>query len=121
MLALVEHRHHVGVVGGMGVAAVGIVVEIGVTAADVVAVVLAHIGRLDVAAEDVHRQAFGRGEQLVVARHEAAGEIAGGGDHGGPRGAQQCVGHLAHDAVEAVRHHGHEHGIEVGFDLGGRS
>ena len=114
MLALPEHRHHVGVVGGMGVAAIGVIVEIGIAAADVAFMVTAHVGGLDMAAEDVDRKSLSRCEQLVVAGDETAGEIARRRNDRRPRCAQQRVGHLADDTIEAVGHHRHQDGIEAG-------
>ena len=64
MLAFEEDGHHVGVVGRVRVAAIGVVVEIGVAAADVRVVIPAHVRRLDVTAEDVDGQPLGRREQL---------------------------------------------------------
>ena len=112
VLAADEHRHQEGVVGRMGVAAVGVVVEIRIALADVARMIAAHVLALQVGAEDVHRQAFGRCEQMIVAGEDAAGEIAGAGNDRRARRAQQRIGHLAHDAVEPIGDHGHDHGVE---------
>jgi hypothetical protein len=118
VLAADEHRHQEGMVGRVGVAAVRVVVEIRVALADVARVIAAHVLALQVGAEDVHRQAFGRCEQMIVAGESAAGEIAGAGNDCGARRAQQRIGHLAYDAVEPIGDHGHDHGVErVGVRL----
>ncbi len=118
VLVLPEDRHHEGVIGRVRVAAIGVVVEVGVAAPDVAGMILAHVGGLDVAAEDVHRQAFGRREQFVLSRHQAAGEIPRRRDHGRTGRTQQGVGHLADDTVEAVRHHRDQDGVERGLWFG---
>jgi hypothetical protein len=112
MLAADEDRHQESVVGRMGVAAVRIVVEIRIALADIALVVSAHILALQMGAENVHRQALGRGKQLIVAREDAAREIPGARYHRRTRRAQQRVGHLANDAVEPVGDDGHHHRIE---------
>jgi hypothetical protein len=75
MLAVDEHRHQKRVVGRMGVAAIRIVVEISVAFADIARMVPGHVLALQVGAEDMHRQPFGRGEKLIVAGEDAAGEV----------------------------------------------
>ena len=112
MLAADEDRHQEGMVSRMSVAAVGVVVEIRVALADVALVIAAHILALQMGAENVHRQALGRGKQLIVAGENAAGEIPRARYHGRTRGAQQRVGHLTNDAVEPVGDDGHHHRIE---------
>ena len=62
-------------VGRMGIAAIGIVVEIGVALADVPLVIFVHVLALQMGAEDVDRQALGGCEKLIVAGENAAGEI----------------------------------------------
>ena len=112
MLAINEDRHQEGVVGRMGVAAIGIVVEIGVAFADVARVIAGHILPLQMGAEDVDRQSFGRGEKLIVAGEDAAREVARARDDRRTGRAQQRVGHFAHDAVEPVGNDRHHHGVE---------
>ena len=116
MLALEEHRHQEAVIRRMRVAGVGVVVQEGVTLGEV-GVVLGHGARLVVDAEDMDRQALGAGQQLAVARHDGAGKVAGAVDDGRSAGAQQRVGHFAHDAVDAVGDHGREHRINGGGRL----
>ena len=82
VLPVDEYRHQKRVIGRMGVAAIGVVVQIGVALADVALVINAHVLALQVGAEDVDRQSFGGGEELIVAGEDAAGEIPGAGDHG---------------------------------------
>src|ERR1700692_2508590 len=74
-MAADEYRHQEGMVGRMGVAAIGVVVEIGVALADVAFVIAAHILALQMGAKNVDRQALGGGEKLIVAGEDAAGEI----------------------------------------------
>jgi hypothetical protein len=50
---------------------------------------------------------------MIVAGEDAAGEIARARNDRGPRGTQQRIGHLAHDAVEPVCDHRHHDRIEM--------
>ena len=104
VLAVDEDRHQHRVVGGMGVAEVGVVVQEGVAFGEIV-VQLGHRARLQVRAEDVDRQSLRRRQQLVVAGADRAREVTRHGDHGRARGPEQRVRHLAHDAVEPVGEH----------------
>ena len=116
MLVIDEHRHQKCVVGRMGVAAIRIVVEISIAFANVARVIARQVLALQVGAEDMHRQPFGRGEELIVAGEDAAGEIARARNHRRARRAQKRIGHFAHDAVEPVGDDGHHHRVEhIGF------
>ena len=65
---VVDHRHHDGVVGGVGIAVIGRVVQEGV-AAPQLRMKLDHRCRHDVGADEhVRGQALGFGDQLVAAR-----------------------------------------------------
>ena len=60
---------------------IGVVVEKGVALADIALVILAHVRALQMRAEDMHRQPFGGRQKLVVARDDAAREVARRRDH----------------------------------------
>ena len=89
-------------VGGVGVAQVGVVVEEGVALLEV-GVQVGHRFAEQAGAVDVDGAAVGSGEELVLGGGEGAGEVAGG-ELGGAAGADQGFGHLADDAVDAVGH-----------------
>ena len=87
VLAAVEHRHQDGVIGSVAVAAVGVVVEIGVALAEF-RVPLAHDGGLDVHAEDVDRHGLRGRQHLVVRGDDGAGEVPRDADDGRARAVQ---------------------------------
>ncbi len=99
------------VVGRVRVAEVGVVVEEGIAAREVVVQLRHRLGEV-LRAHDVHRQALGGSEQFVVGRHQRAGEVARLVDDRRARGAQERVGHLTADAVEAVGHDGQQDRVE---------
>ena len=104
---VVDDRHEDRVVGRMGAAVIGRVVEIGVAALQH-RMVVGHRPAHDLgAAEHVDRQAVGGGEQFVPGRQDDAGEVAGDGEDARPPGAVEGVGHLAGDAFEAGGEHRH--------------
>ena len=103
--AVDEHRHQDGVIGRVGVAEVGVVVEEGV-ALPQLRMKRAHGPRLQVAAEDVHGQALCGGDQAVVMGEQRAGKILGRSDDAGARRAEQRVRHLAHDGFDPPRENG---------------
>ena len=111
VLAIDEHRHERRVIRRVRVAEIGIVVEEGIALLQV-RMQLQHRLALKVDAEDVHRQALGRIEQIAVAGQDRARKIARHADDGGARGQDHGVGHLARDRLHAVRHDGELHGIE---------
>ena len=111
VLALVEHRHQDRVIGRVAVAAVGVVVEIGVALAEL-RVPLAHDGGLDVHAEDVDRHGLRGRQHLVVRGDDGAGKIPRDADDGRARAVQHGVGHLAADRVHAVGHDREVEGAE---------
>ena len=78
-----EDGDHDRVVGRVGVAEVGIVVEEGVALLEV-GVQVGHRLAEEAGAEDVDGDALGRGEELVVGVGDRAGEVAG--DEGGGSG-----------------------------------
>ena len=102
VLAFEKDRHHEGMVGGVGIAAIGIVVEVGVAFANVAGMKLRHAGALQMAAEDMHRQPLGRCQQAVIAGDNAAREIACAGNHRRARRLEQRIGHFPDDAVQPV-------------------
>src|SRR5262249_12211312 len=55
----------------------------------------------------------GRRKELVLGGDDATGKIAGNVEHAGTPGAQQRIGHLARDTVEAVRQNGQPHSIDT--------
>ena len=111
---VVEHGHEDAHVGRVGVAVVGRVVHERIALTEL-RVKLLHALRHQVrAAEHVHGDALGEAEELVVSGDDAAGEIAAGvEDHRTP-GADQRVGHTAHDRGEAAREHGQVDRVEAG-------
>ena len=104
VLPIDEDGDQDGVVGRVRVAEVGVVVQERVALGEIV-VELRHGLREVLRAHDVHGQALGGGEQLVVGGDDGAGEVARLVDDGGARGAQERVRHLAADAVEPVGDH----------------
>jgi hypothetical protein len=113
VLALLEHGHEHDVVGRVRVAEVRIVVEVRVPVSDVV-VMVGHRRAEERRAEDVNRQPLGRRQQLVVAGHDRATEVARHVDHAASARPQERVLHLAHDPVQAVRDHGEQDRVERG-------
>ena len=99
-------------VGRVGVAQVGVVVEEGVALAEV-RVDLRHRLAQELHADHVHRQPFRGGEQLLVGGHDGAGEVARHVEHRRPPRPEQRVRHLAADRVQPVRHHGEQDRIEL--------
>ena len=75
MLALDEDRHEDRVISWMRVADVRIVVQEGVAVGEV-GVQLGHRLGQELGTDDVHREALGRCQQLVVGRDQRAREIA---------------------------------------------
>ena len=118
VLAVDEDRDQDRVVGGVGVAEHRVVVQEGVALAQV-RVQLAHRARLQPGAEHVHLQALGGGEELVVGGDDRAGEVPRHVEDRGATGAEERVGHLAHDRFEAVREHRHQRRVELVHGLGG--
>ena len=110
VLAAREHRHEDGVVGGVRVAGVGIVVEVGVAPRQV-GVVAGQPWRLEPGAEHVDLEPLDGREELVVGGHDRAGEVLRGVEDGRAPGTKQRVRHLADDRVETVREHGQENGV----------
>ena len=117
VLALVKHRHQDGVIGGVAVAAIGVVVEKGVALAET-RVPLGHDGGLDVHAEDVDRHGLCRGQHLVVGGDDGAGEVPRDADDRRARAVQHGVGHLAADRIHAVGHDREIEGAELLFAPG---
>ena len=98
-------------VGGMGVAEVGVVVEEGVALLQIVVQVGHRLGE-ELHPDHVHGQALGGGKQPAVGGDQRAREVARHVEHGGAAAAQERVLHLAHDRVEAVRDDREQHGVE---------
>lgn len=111
MCPLVEDGHNYGVVGGVGAADVGVVMEKRIALREL-GVEIFHRAADEARAEDVHRQPLGRGDQVVLGGDERAREVARD-ERGGAGGADQGVGHFAGDAVEAVGHDQELDGVEV--------
>ncbi len=57
-------------------------------------------------------QALGRGQQLMVCSHDTAGKITGRVENARTAGAQQRVGHFAHDPIEPVRQQGELNAVQ---------
>ena len=55
MLAFIEDRHHESMVGRVCIATIGVVIQIGIATAYIPRMIAAHIGGLDMAAEDMYR------------------------------------------------------------------
>ena len=110
VLAFDEDGDEDGVVGGVGVAEVGVVVEEGVAFFEV-GVEVGHGFAEEAGAVDVAGDAFGGGEELVLGVGDGGGEVAGD-EGGGAGGADEGVGHLTGDAVDAVGHDQQLHGVD---------
>ena len=104
VLAIDEDRHQHRVIGRVGIAEIGVVVEERVALGEIV-VQFGHGPCLQVRAEDMDRQTLRRRQELVVGGADRAREIPRHGDHGRARCLEQRVRHLAHDAVEPVGEH----------------
>ncbi len=107
MLAVDEDRDQDRVVGCVGVAEDRIVVKKGVALAEI-RVELAHRAGLKPGAEDVHLQALGGCEELVVGGDDRAGEVARHVEDRGAAGTEEGVGHLPDDRFEPVREDGEQ-------------
>ena len=102
VLAFVEDGDDDGVVGGMGVAEVGVVVEEGVALLEV-GVEVGHGLAEEAGAVDVDGSPLRSGEELVLCGGDGGGEVTGDEGRGAGR-ADEGIGHLAGDAVDAVGH-----------------
>ena len=99
---VVDHRHQDRVIGRMGAAVIGRVVQEGVAPLEV-GVKLLHRGRHQIgAAQHVDRQALGGRQHVAVGGDDAAGEVARCIEHARAPGAEERVGHLAADGLEAL-------------------
>ena len=98
------------VVGGVGVAEVGVVVQEGVALGAGRGAARRIAARLQAGAEHVRpagpRRAASSSSSAVTMQQEKSRARV---EHRRATGAEQRVGHLAHDRVEAVREHGREH------------
>jgi hypothetical protein len=74
---------------------------------------LLHAPGLVMDAENMDRQSFGAGEELVVAGTDRAREIARAVDDGRPRSAEQGVRHLADNSVDAIGDDRGENGVDA--------
>ena len=104
-LRLVENRNEDDVIGGVGVAVVGGVVQERV-ARPQVGVHLDHRLAERVCAHHVDGKALRVDEQVVGAGRDAAGEVARAVQDAGASGSKQRVAHLARDTFEARRKDG---------------
>ena len=102
VLAFVEDGDDDGVVGGMGVAEVGVVVEEGVCPLGSRGGGRPWFGRGG-RSRRRGREPLRSGEELVLCGGDGGGEVAGDESRGAGR-ADERVGHLAGDAVDAVGH-----------------
>ena len=101
VLAVDEHRHQDRVVGAVSVAEIDVVVQKGVALGEI-RVQIAHRLGQELRPEDVYRQSLGGGQQLILAGHQRAGKVSRHVEHRGATRAQQRVGHLTADTIEAV-------------------
>ena len=118
VLPLVEDRDEDRVIGRVRVPEIRVVVEERVALRDL-RVQLGHRLREELHPDDVDRQALRRRKELVLGRDERAGEVSRHVENGRAPGPQERVRHLAADAVQAVRKHGQQNGVE-GLTGGGR-
>ena len=117
---VVHHRREDGVVGGVGAAVVGRVVEVGVAPLEVRVKRLHRLAHHVGAAQDVDRQALVDREQPVLGGHDAAGEVARAVEHARAPGAEQRVGHLGADGLHPLVDDRHLHAIERAVGVEGQ-
>ena len=116
--ALEEDRGEDRVVGVVGVAVVGIVVEERVAFADHGMEALHRLCQV-LTADDVDRKALGAGQELIAGRDDRTREVARSVQERRAARPQERVRHLAHDRVEPLRQDGEQDRIEVVLELGG--
>ena len=109
---VVHHRHERRVIGGVGAAVIGRVVEVGVALLEVRVKRLHRLAHHVGAAQDVNRQALVDCEQPVLGRYDAAGEVARAVEHAGAPGAQQRVRHLRADGLHPLVDDRHLYAVE---------
>ena len=102
LAAFIDDGHEDGVVGGVGAAVVGRVVEEGVATFELGVELLHGLGHEVRAAEDVDGEALLSGEEFAVAGDDAAREVFGAVEDAGTASAQEGVAHFARDAFKAV-------------------
>ena len=99
---LVDHRHQDRVIGRVRATVIGRVVQEGVAPREA-GVKRRHRGRHQVrAAQHVDRQALGGRQQVAIGGDDAAREVACRVEHARAPGAEERVGHLAADGLEAL-------------------
>src|ERR1700722_12973489 len=108
----VDDRHKDGVVGGVGIAVIGRIVQKGVPAMQLWMELLHRPGEEIGAAQDMDGITFGSRHQFVRRSDDAAGEIPRGVEHAGASRAQQGIGHLAHDVLETLVENRKPHTVE---------
>ena len=99
-------------VGRMGTAVIGRIVQERITALQDGVKLQHRCGHQIGPAQNVNRQAFGGGEQMVVGGDDAARKIARRVEHAGASGVEQGVGHLAAHAFETLVENRQLHAIQ---------
>ena len=102
---VVDHRHQDRVIGRMGAAVIGRIVQKGVAALERPDGTPSSTGHDVGPAQHMDRQAFGRGQQFVVRREHAAGKIARDSQNSRARAPYKRVQHRPHHSLKPAVDH----------------